>query len=257
MPGKNIKAILKDYRKTSEVLPACTEEAAVWIRYDGENPSYCRACLTGPANTPYFGGVFFFDVYFPADYPQVPPLLQFLSTVGGTERVHYHLYADGKVCLSLLGNTEGSDGDRWNPASSCLGQVLVSVQNLFFGEHHYSGGPPQPGSFNIPGRSITGDGYYEIRVATLRHAIISVMKAVASSSASSSASALSRAASEQSLYEDFASLLGIDFGTLQRRILLSLKAEINMLTYSPSILIRLTTEVKNFIQELKVLESSK
>jgi len=30
-----------------------------------------RAVITGPADTPYEGGLFVFDVYFPAGYPQV------------------------------------------------------------------------------------------------------------------------------------------------------------------------------------------
>jgi len=105
--GNSIRAIMKDYAKTRKMLPSPSISSAVWVRYDGDHPSYCRAVMTGPAHTPYFGGLFTFDVYFPPDYPHVPPLIQFLTTAGGTERFHYHLYADGKVCLSLLGNTEG------------------------------------------------------------------------------------------------------------------------------------------------------
>ena len=50
----------------------------------------------------------------------------------------------------------------------------MSVQTLFFGEHHYHrGGVPYPG-MNVG--KITGNEYFEFRIATLRHAIVAVLK---------------------------------------------------------------------------------
>jgi baculoviral IAP repeat-containing protein 6 len=48
-------------------------------------------------DTPYSGGLFTFDVFFPSAYPQVPPLVQLLTTGNGTVRFNPNLYADGKV----------------------------------------------------------------------------------------------------------------------------------------------------------------
>ena len=84
---------MKDYEQTRLVLPAPTADAAILLRYDPDQPRYCRAALSGPGDSPYFGGLFVFDVFFPAEYPQAPPQLQFLNTNSGTERVHTSLYA--------------------------------------------------------------------------------------------------------------------------------------------------------------------
>ena len=42
-------------------------------------------------------------------------------------------YADGKVCLSLLGTWHGgSDSEKWQPGKSSLFQVLLSLQGMIF-----------------------------------------------------------------------------------------------------------------------------
>jgi len=45
-----------------------------------------RAIVTGPADTPYSKGCFVFDIYFPATYPVVPPLVKLITTGNGTIR---------------------------------------------------------------------------------------------------------------------------------------------------------------------------
>ena len=88
-----------------------------------------RALITGPEDTPYYGGCFIFDVYFPDDYPNVPPLMELETTGGGVARFNPNLYADGKVCLSLLGTWHGGDeSEKWRPGQSSLFQVLLSLQ---------------------------------------------------------------------------------------------------------------------------------
>ena len=62
-----------------------------------------RPCVAGPEGTPYSGGAFVFDVYFPSGYPEKPPMVNMDTTGGGRVRFNPNLYADGKVCLSLLG----------------------------------------------------------------------------------------------------------------------------------------------------------
>jgi hypothetical protein len=42
---------------------------------------------------------------------------------------------DGKVCLSLLGTWHGGDeASKWNPSSSSLFQILLSIQGMIFVE---------------------------------------------------------------------------------------------------------------------------
>ncbi|KAG7342116.1 ubiquitin-conjugating enzyme [Nitzschia inconspicua] len=63
-------------------------------------------------------------------YPTHPPKMQLLTTGGGTVRFSPNLYADGKVCLSLLGTWSGP---KWNPLHSSILQVLMSIQGLILG----------------------------------------------------------------------------------------------------------------------------
>lgn len=41
------------------------------MRVDEANTFLWRALVTGPEDTPYSGGCFIFDIYFPGTYPQV------------------------------------------------------------------------------------------------------------------------------------------------------------------------------------------
>ncbi|KAK9823993.1 hypothetical protein WJX72_006841 [[Myrmecia] bisecta] len=107
--------------------------SAIFVRHDPDRVDKMRALITGPEDTPYFGGCFVFDIYFPQDYPNVPPLLNMETNGEGRARFNPNLYADGKVCLSLLGTWHGSDAsEKWNPATSNLFQILLSIQNMIF-----------------------------------------------------------------------------------------------------------------------------
>jgi len=58
--------------------------------------------MTGPADTPYANGCFEFDVYFPVDYPNSPPLINLETTGNHTVRFNPNLYNDGKVSFTCL-----------------------------------------------------------------------------------------------------------------------------------------------------------
>ena len=70
-----------------------------------EENNYCliRCVVIGPENTPYEGGLFEFVVRFGPSYPMVPPRVKFLTTDASKVRFNPNLYANGKVCLSILG----------------------------------------------------------------------------------------------------------------------------------------------------------
>ena len=53
--------------------------------------------IEGPPSSPYEGGIFKAVMTFPKDYPYSPPSLSFKS-----EFWHPNVYADGKVCISIL-----------------------------------------------------------------------------------------------------------------------------------------------------------
>ena len=79
-----------------------------------------------PEETPYSGGCYLFDIFFPGKYPAAPPQVNFRTTGGGSVRFNPNLYTDGKVCLSLLGTWEGAQGEQWNETSTVL---QVSMNN--------------------------------------------------------------------------------------------------------------------------------
>ena len=60
-------------------------------------PLTIQVMITGPSETPYANGCFDFDVFFPADYPRSPMLVNLMTTGHGRVRFNPNLYNDGKV----------------------------------------------------------------------------------------------------------------------------------------------------------------
>ena len=65
-----------------------------------------KAVITGlaDADTPYTGGMFEFDIYFPPGYPRCPPKVKFRTTGAGSVRFNPNLYNEGKVSTVVLGS---------------------------------------------------------------------------------------------------------------------------------------------------------
>ncbi|XP_022925845.1 probable ubiquitin-conjugating enzyme E2 24 [Cucurbita moschata] len=106
----------------------------VYVRVFEERMDLIRAVIIGAPGTPYHDGLFFFDIFLPPEYPQIPPLVHYIS---GGLRVNPNLYESGKVCLSLLNTWTGSGSEVWNPGSSTILQVLLSLQALVLNEKPY------------------------------------------------------------------------------------------------------------------------
>lgn len=68
----------------------------IYVRHGASRPDIMKVLITGPKGTPYENGLFEFDVFCPATYPDVPPLVQFRTTGGGSVRFNPNLYEDGK-----------------------------------------------------------------------------------------------------------------------------------------------------------------
>ena len=156
----------------------CEVGSAVFLRHDPDRLDRMRAVITGPEGTPYSGGCFVFDVYFPAGYPEKPPMVNLDTTGGGRVRFNPNLYADGKVCLSLLGTWHGGGvEEKWDAKTSTLYQVLVSIQGLILVDDPMFN---EPGFDGIRGTA-EGDAKSrehneEIRLYTVRHAMIAHLK---------------------------------------------------------------------------------
>jgi ubiquitin-protein ligase len=144
LPRKAAKRIAKELRDLGAAggLPLAPG-ASIFIRADPDRADRLRALVTGPEGTPYAGGCFVFDLLFPPAYPDVPPAMLLATTGGGRARFNPNLYADGKVCLSLLGTWHGTDeSEKWSAADANVWRVLVSIQGMILVDDPY---------FNEPG----------------------------------------------------------------------------------------------------------
>ena len=152
--------------------------SAICVRTDGERLDKMRALITGPGDTPYAFGAFVFDVYFPADYPAKAPLVNFDTTGGGRVRFNPNLYADGKVCLSLLGTWHaGHASEKWDPAVSSLSQVLMSIQAMILVDQPWYN---EPGADAMRGTAEgdrkTREYNEEIQLFTVRYAMLAQLR---------------------------------------------------------------------------------
>ncbi|KAG6536969.1 hypothetical protein ZIOFF_002047 [Zingiber officinale] len=106
----------------------------IFVRVYEERMDLLRAVIVGAPGTPYHDGLFFFDIFFPPDYPHDPPAVHYKSC---GLRLNPNLYESGKVCLSLLNTWTGTGSEVWNPENSTILQVLLSLQALVLNEKPY------------------------------------------------------------------------------------------------------------------------
>ncbi|KAL2476343.1 putative ubiquitin-conjugating enzyme E2 26 [Abeliophyllum distichum] len=140
-PSKNwTKRIQEEWKILEKDLPD-----TIFVRVYESRMDLLRTVIVGAEGTPYHDGLFFFDVFFPGSYPNVPPLVHYHS---GGLRINPNLYNCGKVCLSLLNTWSGSQKEKWIPGVSTMLQVLVSIQGLILNAKPYFN---EPGYANMSG----------------------------------------------------------------------------------------------------------
>ena len=137
------KKIMQEWKILEKHLPD-----SIYVRVYENRIDLLRAVIIGAAGTPYHDGLYFFDIVFPPDYPVQPPLVYYRSF---GLRINPNLYANGRVCLSLLNTWPGKKKEKWNSSESTVLQVLVSLQALVLNEKPYYN---EPGSGVLPGRAI-------------------------------------------------------------------------------------------------------
>lgn len=128
------KKIQDDWKILQNDLPE-----TIFVRVYESRMDLMRAVIIGAQGTPYHDGLFFFDIFFPNRYPDIPPQVYYHSK---GLRLNPNLYNCGKVCLSLLNTWRGNGNENWVPAMSTMLQVLVSIQGLILNTKPY---------FNEPG----------------------------------------------------------------------------------------------------------
>ncbi|KAK6333661.1 hypothetical protein TWF730_003845 [Orbilia blumenaviensis] len=145
-PGR-MKRLIKELTVLSTTLPP-----GIFVRVQEDRPELFKAIIVGPESSPYHMGLYEFDFTIPNNYPLSPPLVLFKTTGGGRVRFNPNLYEAGKVCLSILGTWSGAASEQWQPKTSTLLQVLVSIQSMilcaepYYNEPGYERQPNSPAS---------------------------------------------------------------------------------------------------------------
>ncbi|KAF9393348.1 Ubiquitin-conjugating enzyme E2 T [Podila verticillata] len=107
-------------RKELEELEDSPREGIVCYPID-DNITHLQAEVSGPEDTPYFGGTFKIDIQIPERYPMEPPNCQFLTRV-----YHPNIDDQGRICLDIL---KKPPKGNWGPAMS-VPTVLLSLRLL-------------------------------------------------------------------------------------------------------------------------------
>ena len=149
--------------------------AIIISRPDKDYMTAVRTLMTGPADTPYECGVFLFDTYINNNFPAGPPNVWYLNT--GGVRFNPNLYAEGKVCLSILG-TWGGDrgGESWHKDNSHLIQIYTSILSQILIEKPYFNEPGYE-TYNNSSAMATAEDYNQnIRLYTMKHAMLDLIR---------------------------------------------------------------------------------
>ncbi|KAF7906045.1 hypothetical protein EAF00_000324 [Botryotinia globosa] len=99
------------------VCPASLHNSRVGAFGDFFDLTNAIACIEGPPESPYAGGIFFLHIYFPILYPQRPMKVRFLTQIH-----HPKISADEDLRLPSITT-------RWHPDNS-LRDVLLTIFSL-------------------------------------------------------------------------------------------------------------------------------
>ena len=122
IPRDTITRLLKDVK---QIMKNPLTENGIYYIHDDADMMKGYALIIGPSDTPYFGGNYFFEFNYPADYPHSPPKVKY-CTNGRNIRFNPNLYTCGKVCVSLLNTWRG---DQWTSCQS-ISTVLLTLCTL-------------------------------------------------------------------------------------------------------------------------------
>lgn len=169
-----INRTMLEVQSLADSLPSClTPSSGIFIRTNDENIHLMKVLIVGPPGTPYSLGLFEFDILIPNNYPQQPPQVKIVTTGNGSFRFNPNLYANGKVCLSLIGTWSGAPEEQWDPKVSTLLQVFISIQSLILVENPYYN---EPGYQFSPNDHANIEYNANVRRGTTRLAILGQLK---------------------------------------------------------------------------------
>lgn len=133
-----------------------------------------KALIIGPHETPYEFGFFEFAFKFGKEYPRKSPQVTATTTNGGRCRFNPNIYANGRVCLSILGTWRGERGEEWSAAQG-LESILLSIQSLM-SANPYENEPGFEDANEVSDKKNQKDYVQKIRHETLRVSVIQRME---------------------------------------------------------------------------------
>ena len=117
------RRLIKDIK---EIIKNPLTDNGIYYTHDEENMLKGYALIIGPTDSIYEDGFYFFEFFFPKDYPFSPPKVIF-HTGDGVTRFNPNLYRNGKTCLSILNTWRG---ETWTSCQS-IRSVLLTLITLF------------------------------------------------------------------------------------------------------------------------------
>lgn len=93
---------------------------SILVRANKVKPDLLRAVIIGPEGTPHYDGLFFFDIYIPSKFPELPPKIRSFYVSGSWDHYIPH------PC-------------PWSPSTSTLLESLISIRRcqIFRGNSIY------------------------------------------------------------------------------------------------------------------------
>jgi ubiquitin-conjugating enzyme E2 O len=133
-PKRFYKRVQQEWKQLRQSTPP-----DVIVKVSEDELHLLKIAITGGMHTPYYQGMFCFDLQFSPNYPHAPPTLHFHHK---RFRMNPNLYDNGYVCLSLLGTWEGTAScEQWNPVLSNVGQIILSVQAMILNKEPWYNEP--------------------------------------------------------------------------------------------------------------------
>eukprot|EP00475_Leptophrys_vorax_P022663 TRINITY_DN30883_c0_g1_i1.p1 TRINITY_DN30883_c0_g1~~TRINITY_DN30883_c0_g1_i1.p1 ORF type:complete len:157 (-),score=2.12 TRINITY_DN30883_c0_g1_i1:199-669(-) len=106
------------FKELKEAQRESAPEADIQLSCDETNIYRWTARITGPADTPYHGGVFTLNINVPQQYPLVPPQVRFATKIFHPN-VHFKT---GEICLDIL---KTAWSPAWTLASVCRAVITL------------------------------------------------------------------------------------------------------------------------------------
>lgn len=119
---ETITRLLKDIK---QIMKYPLTDNGIYYIHDDVDILKGYALIIGQSDTPYFGGNYFFEFTYPADYPHSPPKVKYWTN-GNNIRFNPNLYICGRVCISLLNTWRG---DQWTSCQS-ITTILLTLCTL-------------------------------------------------------------------------------------------------------------------------------